>query len=62
MNQALAAVTQLSNSTRCIVAFHGSGKVQHITFVRGREAFALDDREASKLQLALMQPRPARED
>lgn len=58
----LAAVTQLSNSTRCIVAFHGSGKVQRVIFVRGREAFTLDDREAAKLQLALMQPRPGGEE
>jgi len=55
-----AQVVQLSASTRCVVAFHSSGKVQHVTFVRGREAFTLNDIEAGKLALAL-EP-PAKED
>jgi hypothetical protein len=48
-----ATVVQLSTSTRCIVAYHRSGKIQHLTFVRGRDAFALNDIEAQKLAVAL---------
>jgi hypothetical protein len=54
----LASVTQLSPATRAIIAFHGSGKVLSLTFVRGREAFALDDREAQKLADVLLAERP----
>jgi hypothetical protein len=38
-----------------VVAYHRSGRVLSVTFVRGREAFALDDREAQKLTEALVE-------
>jgi hypothetical protein len=49
----LASVTQLSPATRAIIAFHGSGKVLSLTFVRGNTAFALSDSEARRLAEAL---------
>jgi hypothetical protein len=48
-----AEVTQLSAATKAVVAFHGSGRVDSLTIVRGRSAFVLDGREAERLKVAL---------
>lgn len=53
----LASVTQLSPATRAVIAFHGSGKVLSLTFVRGNTAFALSDSEARRLAEALAESR-----
>ena len=46
----LAQVHRLSPSTKAIAAYHGSGKLLSLTFIRGREAFILSDHEAEKLR------------
>jgi hypothetical protein len=48
-----AEVTQFSAATKAVVAFHGSGRVDSLTLIRGRQAFVLDGREAERLKVAL---------
>lgn len=49
----LAQVAKLSPATRAVIAYHGSGRILSLTFLRGREAWTLDDREAEKLRAVL---------
>jgi hypothetical protein len=49
----LAQVTQLSPATKAVVSYHGSGRVDSLTLIRGRQAFVLDGREAERLKVAL---------
>jgi hypothetical protein len=54
----LASVVKLSPSTRAVLVFHGSGRLLSLHFLRGREAWTLDDREAQKLADALAERVP----